>query len=186
MILNEEFVQFCNNALLILQFSKFFGKILDSFELHKFWTHNIKAMLKDKKSQYHSCLSYAQLNIKSIRIMTLNIMAHRKMTLTVMYLSKTSSFCTSSIKFLLSFWVQLYCGIVTLSVYKLSIVIVNICCVLSCTVSFVLGRGVAVSYRAIFNEFVYLQYCKDIITNFAEEKTLNKVSISAQKQWSML
>jgi hypothetical protein len=47
--------------------------------------------------------------------------------------------------------------------------------------SYCLGRGAAVSYRAIFNEFVYLQVCKDIITNFAEEKTLNKVSISAQK-----
>ncbi len=49
MIISSNFVQVCNFPLSILQFSKFFGKILASFELHKFWTHNSKAMVKYKK-----------------------------------------------------------------------------------------------------------------------------------------
>ncbi len=36
------------NALL-LEFSKNFGKILDSFKIQKFQTRNIKAIAKDKK-----------------------------------------------------------------------------------------------------------------------------------------
>jgi hypothetical protein len=52
-IWNENFIQFLsisfNFEILahwLLQFL-FFGKILDSFELKKFWTHNRKAMAKE-------------------------------------------------------------------------------------------------------------------------------------------
>jgi hypothetical protein len=39
---NQNFVQFCNFALSILQFLKILGKILNSFKLWKFWTRNSK------------------------------------------------------------------------------------------------------------------------------------------------
>ncbi len=38
-----------NFNVLLLEFSKNFGKILDSFKIQKFQTRNIKAMAKDKK-----------------------------------------------------------------------------------------------------------------------------------------
>jgi hypothetical protein len=38
-----------NFNVLLLEFSKIFGKILDSFKIQKFQTRNIKAMTKDKK-----------------------------------------------------------------------------------------------------------------------------------------
>jgi hypothetical protein len=47
--ISSHFVHFSDFALLFLMFSKNFGKILDSFELQKFWTHNAKAKAKDKK-----------------------------------------------------------------------------------------------------------------------------------------
>ncbi len=56
MVISSNFVQVCNFPLSILQFSTFFGKILASIELLKFWTHNSKAMSKYKKTQYHSYL----------------------------------------------------------------------------------------------------------------------------------
>jgi hypothetical protein len=45
----NNFIQFCNFALSLLQFLKIVGIISDSFELLKFWTHYTKAMAKDKK-----------------------------------------------------------------------------------------------------------------------------------------
>jgi hypothetical protein len=40
---------FHNFVLLLLQFLKIFGKILDSFEIWKFQMHNMKVMAKDSK-----------------------------------------------------------------------------------------------------------------------------------------
>jgi hypothetical protein len=42
--------------MLVFHYSKFYGKILVSFEFRKFQTHNLKGMAKDKKSQYCSYL----------------------------------------------------------------------------------------------------------------------------------
>jgi hypothetical protein len=50
MISLSNLIQFHNFALSLLQFLKFFGNILDSFELWKFWTRNTKVMAIDKKS----------------------------------------------------------------------------------------------------------------------------------------
>jgi hypothetical protein len=48
MIVSSNFVQFQNFALSSSKFLKIFGNNLDSFELQKFWTHNTKAMSKDR------------------------------------------------------------------------------------------------------------------------------------------
>ncbi len=45
-------IQLCNFALSLSHYSKYFGNILDSVELLKFQSNNVKVMLKDKKSQY--------------------------------------------------------------------------------------------------------------------------------------
>ncbi len=49
MIISPNFVQFNNFVLSLFQFSNYFGNISDSFKLPKFWTHNMKAMAKDKR-----------------------------------------------------------------------------------------------------------------------------------------
>jgi hypothetical protein len=49
MIISSNFFQFDNFLLSLLQFSIFFGKILDYFELQKFWTNHTKAMAEDEK-----------------------------------------------------------------------------------------------------------------------------------------
>jgi hypothetical protein len=38
-----------NFSLSLSQFSKFSGNISDSFKYQKFWTHNLKVTVKDKK-----------------------------------------------------------------------------------------------------------------------------------------
>ncbi len=44
------------DSKLLFKYSRFCSYILDSFE---FWTHNVKAMSKDKKNQYHIYLQMA-------------------------------------------------------------------------------------------------------------------------------
>jgi hypothetical protein len=48
-VLNDNLFQFHTFMISLLQFSKIFSKILDSFTLQKFWTRNLKLMAKDKK-----------------------------------------------------------------------------------------------------------------------------------------
>ncbi len=45
----SSFIHFHNFGLPLLRYSKFYSKISDSSEFWKFWTHNAKAMAKDKK-----------------------------------------------------------------------------------------------------------------------------------------
>ncbi len=49
MIILSKLIQFYNFTLSLLAVFKFFGNISSSFEFWKFWTHNAKAMTKDKK-----------------------------------------------------------------------------------------------------------------------------------------
>jgi len=49
MIILSRFTKFCTFSLLLLHYSKFYCKFLNSFEFCKIQTHNLKAMAKDKK-----------------------------------------------------------------------------------------------------------------------------------------
>jgi hypothetical protein len=48
-MIKENFIQFHNFSLSLLQLSKFSGNITDSLKLRKFQTHNMKVMAKDKQ-----------------------------------------------------------------------------------------------------------------------------------------
>jgi hypothetical protein len=49
MIITCCFPNFCNFSLSLSRLSKFYTRISDSVKFQKFWTHNLKAMAKDKK-----------------------------------------------------------------------------------------------------------------------------------------
>jgi hypothetical protein len=49
MIISSHFVKFCNLSLPLLHYSKIYNRIVESFKIRKFWTHNAKVMAKDKK-----------------------------------------------------------------------------------------------------------------------------------------
>ncbi len=55
-MIKENFIQFHNFSLSLLQLSKFSGNISDSFKLRKFQTHDMTVMAKDK--QVHIIVTY--------------------------------------------------------------------------------------------------------------------------------